>query len=74
MVNRENHWHTNWSDFQSGITSPHFIEVNMGEDLTIKGIVYTPRQDQSNGRITKYDLEVSLDGKSWAKVVENGNI
>jgi beta-galactosidase len=63
-------WHTNWQDNTS--VQPHFLEVDMGEVLTVKGLSYLPRQEMSNGRIAEYNLEVSLDGENWKTVIENG--
>ncbi len=68
--NPETFWHSNWLDEK--YSQPHFIEVDMGEVLSVKGLDYLPRQGQSNGRIAVYNLEVSIDGKKWDTVVENG--
>ena len=68
--NTETIWHSDWSDQQ--FQQPHFIEVDMKEVLTVKGLDYLPRQEQSNGRIAEYKLEVSTDGKSWETVIEKG--
>ncbi|MFV0269935.1 MAG: discoidin domain-containing protein, partial [Draconibacterium sp.] len=67
----ETFWHSDWSDEKLG--QPHFIQVDMGEVLTLKGFDYLPRQEQSNGRIAEYKLEVSTDGKTWKTVVEKGH-
>jgi beta-galactosidase len=63
-------WHSDWSDEKYG--QPHYVEVDMGEVMKVKGVDYLPRQGQSNGRIAVYDLEVSRDGKNWQKVIEDG--
>lgn len=68
--NIETIWHSDWTNEQ--FQQPHFIEVDMNEVLTVKGLEYLPRQEQSNGRIAEYKLEVSLDGKSWETVIERG--
>jgi beta-galactosidase len=68
--NPETFWHSDWSSDEYG--QPHYVEVDMGEMLTVKGIDYLPRQGQSNGRIAMYDFEVSKDGKNWNKVVTDG--
>ena len=69
--NSETIWHSDWRDEKLG--QPHFVQVDMGEVLTVKGFEYLPRQEQSNGRIAEYNLEVSLDGKNWKMVVKNGH-
>ncbi len=67
----ETFWHSDWSDEKLG--QPHFIQVDMGEVLTLKGFDYLPRQEQGNGRIAEYKLELSTDGKTWKTVVEKGH-
>jgi len=68
--NSETFWHSDWSS--NKYTQPHYVEVDMGEVLKIKGVDYLPRQGQRNGRIALYDFEVSKDGKKWNRIVENG--
>ncbi|WP_289055638.1 glycoside hydrolase family 2 TIM barrel-domain containing protein [Carboxylicivirga marina] len=63
-------WHSDWSDDK--LDHPHTLEVDMGEKLAVKGIKYLPRQDAENGRIAVYKFEVSIDGKNWETVVEEG--
>ncbi|MCL3780568.1 DUF4981 domain-containing protein [Prolixibacteraceae bacterium JC049] len=63
-------WHTNWDDLDPKL--PHFIAFDMGKERSYQGFVYTPRQNDWKERIVKYDFEVSVDGKNWKKVVENG--
>ncbi len=68
--NPETFWHSDWSDEK--LVQPHFVQVDMGEVLAVKGVDYLPRQGQSNGRIAVYDFEVSKDGKNWDKVIKDG--
>ncbi len=58
------YWHTKWGGNEP--KHPHEIEVDLGEMLELDGIIYLPRQGQENGRIAKYEVYVSRDGKSWA--------
>ena len=51
---------------------PHEIVLSLSKEVPIKGIQYTPRQDSSEGRIAKYELYVSKDGKEWGKPVATG--
>ncbi|MGE4285341.1 MAG: glycoside hydrolase family 2 TIM barrel-domain containing protein [Phycisphaerae bacterium] len=62
--NRNTIWHTKW---QGEIPPfPHFIQADMNEILTIRGITILPRQDQfENGNIVEYELLLSLDGEQW---------
>lgn len=56
-------WHNDWSNKKDKY--PYNFEVDLNEELTIKGIIYHPRKDSSNGRIEQYNLWVSIDGENW---------
>jgi len=64
------YWHTQWGG--NAPRHPHEIEVDLGEMLELDGITYLPRQGQENGRIGKYEVYVSRDGKSWAAPAATG--
>ncbi len=68
--NPQTFWHTDWSNARFGL--PHFISVDLAGPMVIKGVVYLPRQESSNGRITKYNLELSSDNIHWEKAVVEG--
>ena len=55
-----------WLTTHTGLTSI------VGGMKTIKGFTYLPRQDSNNGNIKKYSIQVSNDGKTWAKAVAEG--
>ncbi|MBB6050937.1 glycoside hydrolase family 2 TIM barrel-domain containing protein [Armatimonas rosea] len=59
----ETFWHTEWS--QREPAPPHTLTVNLGSEQALTGIEYLPRQGQANGRIARYRVEVSRDGRSW---------
>ena len=69
--NPETFWHSQYIGMTPG--HPHEIIINFNKVETIKGVSYLPRQDVSNGRIAKYTLYVSKDGKEW-KEVKKGEI
>ncbi len=49
-------WHTNYS---GGVAKhPHFILLDLGQEVELSGFEYLPRQDQGNGRIGKYQIRV----------------
>ena len=52
-------WHTNWNI----TTMPHWIDLQMSEPTEIAGLVYTPRQTGTNGKVTSYEVQVLVDGK-----------
>jgi len=67
----ETFWHTEWGDREPGL--PHEIIIDLGKDIGLDGIVYTPRQDMSNGRIAKYEVYVSDTLASWGKPIVSGS-
>ncbi|NOU72264.1 carbohydrate-binding protein, partial [Paenibacillus sp. LMG 31458] len=62
-------WHTKWD--KSDVL-PQSITLNLGNTYNINKVAYLPRQSGSNGNITGYNLYVSTDGVTFAKVA-NGN-
>ncbi|MEG1579695.1 MAG: glycoside hydrolase family 2 TIM barrel-domain containing protein [Bacteroidaceae bacterium] len=63
-------WHTMYS--VTVAIYPHVIDLDCGMTKTIKGFTFLPRQDNSNGNIKGYKIEVSQDGKTWSAPVAQG--
>jgi alpha-L-fucosidase len=64
-------WHTDWGPGKTA--HPHKLEINLGEELILKGFTYTPRTDNNLiGVITKYNFYFSEDGLVWKKIIANG--
>ena len=64
-------WHTNWGEQKT--SHPHSLQVDMGEELELKGFTYTPRSDNSIvGVVTKYNFNISKNGTEWQKVISYG--
>ena len=63
-------WHTMYSVTQAKY--PHWVDFDCGEEKTIKGFTYLPRQDGPNGDIKKYSISLSSDGKTWSQPVCEG--
>ena len=62
------HWHTRWSGGEVP-DYPHAISCELGGEKTLSGVVIVPRQNgPGNGRIRRYRLELSDDGKNWRTV------
>ena len=60
-------WHSMYSVTVAAY--PHWVALDCGEERTIAGITYLPRQDGSaNGDIRDYALSVSSDGEKWQEV------
>ncbi len=47
-------WHTQWESAQP--KHPHQIVLDLGNEQTVAGLRYLPRQDSANGRIKDYRL------------------
>lgn len=62
-------WHSNWNgDSRDKL----YLTIELTNDYEVNGYVYTPRQDgsgdgASNGTITKYEIQTSMDGKNWVQ-------
>lgn len=63
-------WHTMYS--VTVAKYPHWVDLDCGEEKTLKGITYLPRQDGPNGNIKNYQIQVSNDGKNWGDVLIKG--
>jgi hypothetical protein len=63
-------WHTEWDG--SPPKYPHQITIKLQKQIGIKGLTYLPRQDMSNGWISKYQVHVSMDGKNWGDAAASG--
>jgi hypothetical protein len=63
-------WHTRYRDGVDPM--PHHVTVDLGEEVTINGFVYAPRQDMWDGGIvTRARFEVSVDGENWTVASDN---
>jgi beta-galactosidase len=68
--NLATYWHTQYSPLTA---PPHYIVVDMGQELKLKTLILTPRKDKENGRLRDCEVYFSNDGKSWGKPVLKGN-
>ena len=60
-------WHTMYS--VTVAQYPHWVDFDAGEECTVKGFSYLPRQDGgNNGNIKDYEISISMDGKDWKSV------
>jgi len=58
---------TVWETF---LSKQNFVEIRLPKTLSVKGMSYVPRQDgKLNGVPTKYEIQVSVDGKKWNTVI-----
>ncbi len=65
-------WHSRWQG--NAPNYPHNLVIDLGKRYKLDGFTYLSRQDGNiNGRIDKFALYVSIDGKNWAKPVITGH-
>lgn len=68
--NESSFWHSQWSA-PADNDMPHWFNVKLAAPAKVSGMVYVPRTGSSNGRLTKYHVEVSADGgNTYTKVAE----
>jgi len=63
-------WHTAWEPQPDPM--PHHLVIDLGREQSIKGLMYTPRQDMENGRIAQYEVYVSKEVTAWGEPVASG--
>ena len=63
-------WHTRWSPAKDPM--PHHLTVDLKESRQVLGLRYLPRQDMANGRIARYEIHVSRNGKNWGDSLASG--
>ena len=66
--NPETMWHTRWD--ATATPPPHNLTIELKRPITIKRFIETPRTDCDHGRIAKYRIQISDDGKTWRVVAE----
>lgn len=63
-------WHT---EYNKTLTKyPHWVDFDAAELKTMKGFIYQPRQEGSNGWVKDYEIYVSTDGKNWGEPICKG--
>jgi len=63
-------WHTRWEPKED--PPPHHLVIDLGRVMTVRGLTYLPRQDMANGRIARFAIYTSTDGKTWGEPVARG--
>lgn len=64
-------WHCSWETGSESL--PHELVIDLAQNAESKGFYYLPRQNSSNGRIGKYQIFSSEDGRNWSEVVHEGS-
>jgi hypothetical protein len=68
------HWHSRYSPETA--QPPHHLAIDLGRAVTVRGFVYQPRAEGSNGSIADYEFDGSSDGVTWQRLAKGtfGNI
>lgn len=64
-------WHSQWEGASPPF--PHWVEVDLGEELYLSEIGLTRRQNNSNGFKT-FDIEGTRDGSTWVTLLKDGQM
>ena len=51
---------------------PHELTLDLGSTRPVRGLLYVPRQDGSEGRVQNYEVWLSEDGTRWSAPVASG--
>ncbi len=63
-------WHTHAA--QGELPPPQALDIDMGREVNVAAVVYTPRRDSARGTIDRYAVYLSRDGKDWGAPVAEG--
>lgn len=66
--NPDTYWHSNWNPPEPEL--PHSLVIELKQPLTATGFIHTPRKDCDHGRIARYRIHASEDGKHWKAIAE----
>ncbi len=65
-------WHSQYSPETR--KHPHWIVIDLGGPVAMKGFSYTPRPSGPNGTVVKYEVSVSDDGQNWGDPAVSGSL
>jgi hypothetical protein len=66
--NPDTYWHSNWNPPEPAL--PHSLIIELKQPITVGAFLYTPRTDCDHGRIARYRIHASSDGRSWNPITE----
>ncbi len=68
---KSTYWHTYYKREDGVMTEkaegPHWVEVELPQNTSITGMIYTPRQDSQTGIVNSYKVLVSANGKDYTE-------
>ena len=59
-------WHTKYDE----LNMPHWIDLEMKEPTAVKALTYVPRKSGDNGKLIKYEIQISDNGKEYTPIKE----
>jgi len=62
-----------WGRTDDTIKAPQSITLKLDRAYAVKALKMTGRSNSNEGFVTKYDLEISVDGNEFTMVAEDGN-
>ncbi len=65
--NPDSFWHTRWGENLDPM--PHYLVIDLGREVNLKGFTCLPRQDMNNGRVAECEIFGSHDGKTWGEPI-----
>lgn len=63
-------WHTHAA--QGELPPPQALDIDMGREVNVAAVIYTPRRNSARGTIDRYAVYLSRDGKDWGAPVAQG--
>lgn len=66
--NTSTFWLTRYSGGGVVDPLPHSLLIDMKASAAVSALTYLPRQDDPDGRIGEFSLQLSIDGKDWDEV------
>jgi hypothetical protein len=61
------YWHTRWQPQNDPL--PHELVIDLGREMTLRGITCLPRQDQANGRLAQAEIFAGNSVNVWSAPV-----
>ena len=56
--------------WQSSGNGPHYLSIDLGQDASLTGFVYTPPTANADGMIEEGTIKTSADGRNWTTLEE----